>query len=89
MTIFRFDRTLDGLLTAVFDAYARRSFPDVLQGDEVPLPLFYEEEHTVITDEAKATRVWNALRKKLSHQALSCLATARGNFFAPADKVLF
>lgn len=89
MTIFRFDRTLDGLLTAVFDAYARRAFPDVLQGDEVPLPLFYEEEHTVITDEAKATRVWNALRKKLSHQALSCLATAYLSELPELDMPLF
>ena len=30
MTIFIFDNTLEGLLTSVFEAYARRLFPDAL-----------------------------------------------------------
>lgn len=76
MTIFVFDRTLDGLLTAVFDAYSRRSFPDILQGEGCPLPLFYDEVHTVITDDSKAGRVWKALQKKLSPETLTSLAVS-------------
>ena len=30
MTVFVYDKTFEGLLTAVFDAYSRRSFPDLL-----------------------------------------------------------
>lgn len=33
MTLFIYDKTLDGLLTAVFDAYYRKTFPDVLLTD--------------------------------------------------------
>lgn len=73
-TIFQFDNTFDGLLTAVFEAYARRTFPDLLTVEGEPLPLFYDEAFTVVTDEAKAERVWNGLRKKLSAGALRCLA---------------
>ncbi|MDH6342170.1 putative DNA metabolism protein [Parabacteroides sp. PFB2-12] len=71
MIIFIYDNSLEGLLTAVFDAYSRKTFPDILQGEEEALPLFYDELYRVITDTAKADRVWKALEKKLSKVALS------------------
>ena len=74
MIVFLFDYTFEGLLTAVFEAYPRRSFPDVLQSEELPLPLFYDEAFTVITEKEKAERVWKGLEKKLSSSALSALA---------------
>ena len=73
MIVYLYDRTFDGILTAVFDAYSRKTFPDALLGEGEQLPLFCEETHTVITDEQKAKRVWTALQKKLSASALSCL----------------
>ena len=38
MILFIYDKTLDGLLTALFDAYNRKTFPDVLlsKGDTLP-----------------------------------------------------
>ena len=30
MFIFRYDKTFEGLLTAVFDAYSMKKFPDML-----------------------------------------------------------
>lgn len=74
MIVFRFDNTLDGLLTAVFDAYARRTFPDALVAEGDVLPLFCEEVFTVVTDEVKAFRVWKGLRRKLSSTAMRCVA---------------
>lgn len=74
MNIFLYDNTFEGLLTSVFEAYSRRTFPDRLLVEGEPLPLFYDECFTVITDEAKAARVWRGLQKKLSSTALSCLA---------------
>lgn len=76
MVIFRYDKTFDGLLTAVFDAYFRKTFPDILLAIGEPLPLFYEEEHTVCTDTEKSGRVWRGLQKKLSASALSCLTVS-------------
>jgi probable DNA metabolism protein len=70
MIIFRYDKTFDGLLTAVFDAYNRKTFPQRLIGEEELEPLFTDECYTVITDEAKSTRVWQGLRKKL--MTISC-----------------
>ncbi|MCC8186668.1 MAG: TIGR03915 family putative DNA repair protein [Bacteroides sp.] len=73
MNIFVYDRTFDGLLTAVFDAYFRRTFPDLLLGPEDTVPLFYDELVEVITDEEKSGRVWTSLQKRLSKGALVCL----------------
>lgn len=74
MNLFIFDNTFEGLLTAVFEAYSRRSFPDVLLAEGEPFPLFYDEVFTVVSDEEKSGRVWRGLQKKLSSSALSCLA---------------
>lgn len=73
MNIFLFDNTFEGLLTSVFEAYSRRTFPDILLMEGEPLPLFYDEAFTVITDREKADRVWRGLQKKLSSSALTCL----------------
>lgn len=89
LIIFQYDRTFDGMLTVVFDAYARRSFPQVIQGTNEPLPLFYDEVHPVITDEAKADRVWKALEKKLSKDALSCLTVSYLSELPELDLHLF
>ena len=62
------------MLTSVFEAYSRRIFPDALLLEGEPLPLFYDEIFTVITDEEKSGRVWRGLQKKLSSAALACLA---------------
>ena len=73
MNIYIYDKTFDGLLTAVFDAYFRKTFPDELLSEGDALPLFYDELHTVVTDEEKAARVWRGLQKKVSSSALGCL----------------
>ena len=89
MTAFRFDGSLDGLLTAVFDAYARRQFPDTLLREDAVAPMFCDEIHEVITDEEKSARVWRALGKKLSHAAMSAVATSYLCEEEAFDMVLF
>lgn len=76
MIVFFFDRTLEGLLTAVFDAYNRKMFPDKLLAEGDIVPMFTTKEYTVITQEEKATRVWTALEKKMSKSACNMLANA-------------
>lgn len=73
MIVFRYDKTFEGLLTAVFDAYSRKSIPDKLLSESEVEPLFTENIYTVITQEEKSTRVWNALQKKMSRLAFNML----------------
>jgi probable DNA metabolism protein len=89
MIVFRYDKTFDGLLTVVFDAYFRKTFPDVLLREGEPLPLFHDEVVDVITDEEKSERVWKGLQKKLSSSALSMLTTCWLSELPEIDQALF
>ena len=70
MLVYLFDRTMEGLLSAVFDAYFRHQLPDALLSDGEQLPLFCEETWQVVTTEEKAARVWTGLEKRLPAEVL-------------------
>jgi len=89
MLVFRYDKTFEGLLTAVFDAYNRRTFPEALVAEEDILPLFCEETYSVLTDSEKAGRVWRGLEKKLSASALSSLMVCWLSQLPEIDGLLF
>lgn len=89
MIVFIYDKTFEGLLTAVFDAYVRRSFPDALRMEGEPLPLFCEETVTICSDPQKADRVWKGLHKKLSAIPLSMLTMSWLSELPEVDMLLF
>lgn len=68
MTTYVFDGSFEGLLTAVFDFYEQKPCSVQLVWDKYYQTNMLEEHHDVVTDEAKATRVWEGLKKKLSVQ---------------------
>lgn len=86
--VFIYDRTWDGMLAAVFDAFFRRTFPVAIL-DEGEVPPMFAEVHRVVTDEEKAGRVFRALQKKLSSAALKCLATSLYSELPGLDMHLF
>ncbi|MDD3200416.1 MAG: TIGR03915 family putative DNA repair protein [Bacteroidales bacterium] len=90
MTVFCYDKTFEGLLTCVFDAYLHKLFPDTLVGEGEPLPLFHDELYTCATDTQKADRVWKALGKKLSNDAMRELTIAwMADGYPKVDELLF
>lgn len=89
MIVFVFDKTFEGLLTAVFDAYDRKLFPDVLLSEGELLPLFYEQKIQVITEQRKSERVWTGLKKKLSPAGLSVITTAWLSELPGIESLLF
>ena len=72
--VYTFDGTMDGLLTAVFDAFERHEQPEALLTTGDALPLFCDQMYEVVTDEARAQRVWAGLEKRLSREALRLIA---------------
>ena len=70
MIVYVFDKTLDGLLTAVFDSFFLHQQPEALLAEGEQLPLFANEQHRVVTDNEKAVRVWKGLEKRLSAAGL-------------------
>lgn len=89
MIVFTYDHTFDGLLTCLFDAYNRKTFPDLLLKDGEPLPLFYDEAITIVTSEEKYSRVWRGLQKKLSASALSTLTYGWLSELPGIDQLIF
>lgn len=73
MVIFRYDKTFEGLFTAIFDAYSRRTFPDRLLGPGEPEPMFVSETYTVVTDPARAERVWKGIGEKAGRRICNML----------------
>ena len=77
MTVYVFDGTMDGLLSAVFDAFLLKEEPEqLLTGGDV-LPLFCERIYKVTTDAEKARRVWTGLEKQLPREALQIISTSQ------------
>lgn len=89
MTIFIYDHTFDGLLTCLFEAYNRKVFPDLLCIEGEPLPLFYDETISIVTDKEKYNRVWKGLQKKLSATALTNLTYGWLSELPDIDQLLF
>lgn len=85
---FVYDRTWEGMLTAVFDAFSRRCFPIGFLGEDDTVPLF-ASVHRVVTDEGRAGRVARALRQKLSGNAVTCLAASLYSGLPELDLHLF
>ena len=65
---------MDGLLSAVFDAYALHQQPDELVGEGGVLPMFCDEVHAVTTADDKARRVWTGLEKRLKREAVRLIS---------------
>ena len=76
MTIYSFNGTIDGLLTAVFEAFALHEQPEALLSEGDPVPLFCDRLYTVPTDTEKAGRVWKGLEKRLPKNAVKMLAVS-------------
>jgi len=89
MRVFFYDQTFDGLLSAVFDAYTRREFPEKLLSGADCLPLLVTAAHTVATEEAKAGRVYRGLTGILSREAMEDLVAAWLSEEAGADLAVF
>jgi len=66
MRTFVFDGTFEGLLSAVFDQYELKPETTRLVWNKFHQPGLLDEDHIVITDEAKANRVWQGMKKKIS-----------------------
>jgi len=89
MTIFFYDKTFEGLLSAVFDAYKMKIFPDrLLPEGDIP-PIFTDSSHTVVSTETHANRVWQGLQKKIQKKACNMLTHVWLSELKGSDELLF
>jgi probable DNA metabolism protein len=89
MSFFFYDKTFEGLLCAVFDAYSLRVFPEkLLRTGDLP-PLFAERLHGVVTEEGHANRVWRALENKTQRCVRNMLFHVWLSELDGSDELLF
>ena len=89
MLIFRYDDTFEGLLTAVFDAFSLKKWPDQVMSMKDVVPLFTREEYTVFTDDKKVERVSIAMKKRLPTIALNQLTYVWYSELAERGQLIF
>ncbi|WP_392559227.1 TIGR03915 family putative DNA repair protein [Orbus mooreae] len=71
MIVFRYDDTFEGVLSAVFDAFNLKKWPQHILTSSDILPLFCTEEFYVQTTDEKFNRVSQAMTKRLPSIALN------------------
>lgn len=89
MVVYFYDKTFEGLLTAVFDAYNNKVFPDKLLEEGSIEPMFTETAYHVVTDENKSVRVWAAFEKKVSKIACNMLTCVWFSELEGSDELIF
>ncbi|WP_295840599.1 TIGR03915 family putative DNA repair protein [uncultured Apibacter sp.] len=73
MILFSYDKTLDGLLCVIFEAYQKKLFPEMLiKLGDIP-PLFIDQLLEIQTREEIVVKVWNYLKKKMSKESLNII----------------
>jgi probable DNA metabolism protein len=70
---YSYDKSFDGLLTAVFESFERKQIPDEIRGMGESAPVLWSELASIATDPSKADRVWRALVKTISESAANRL----------------
>lgn len=66
---YLYDGTFEGLLTVVFEAYARKIWPQQIMAEDQAQPGLFGTTAYIPTDTAKADRVWSGLLRKVSETA--------------------
>jgi probable DNA metabolism protein len=89
MTVFFYDKTFEGLLSVVFDAFSLKTFPEKLLPTGDATPMFTDATHTVVTGEEQSKRVWNALRNKLEKNVCNMLKYVWLSELDGSDELLF
>ncbi|MGD8210746.1 MAG: putative DNA modification/repair radical SAM protein, partial [Desulfobacterales bacterium] len=74
--VFVIDGTFEGLLTAIFEAYARKSPPDAIEAAVSDQLGLFERRIPIATDFAKSDRVWKGLKKHLGSKRRQRLVEA-------------
>lgn len=73
MIVFSYDKSLDGLLCVIYEAYERKIFPELLiQSGEIP-PLFVDQLLEIQTQDEIVCKTWAYLEKKMSKESLNIM----------------
>jgi probable DNA metabolism protein len=87
--VFVTDGTFEGLLTAIFEAYARKSPPDAIESAGRDQLGLFEQRISIATDSGKSDRVWKGLKKHLGSKRRQMLFDAFLSGCAGVETMIF
>lgn len=74
--IYLYDGTFEGLVTSVYEGYYSKLKPSAIIDSEKYIPTFFDQTITVYTDQIKAEKVIDAIRKKLGEEVFHTILYA-------------
>jgi probable DNA metabolism protein len=86
---YYYDKSFDGLLTAVYESFERRKVPDDIRSTENSAAELWSETVAITSDTVKADRVWHALVKSISDKAANRLFRIHYSGIEGVDLPLF
>jgi probable DNA metabolism protein len=89
MLAFYYDKSFEGLLCAVFDAFKLKKMPECLLTEGQVEPLLVTESHFVEFRNSKFERVQTALEKKISTTSLNQLIYVWLSELPESDLIIF
>lgn len=89
MLTFYYDKSFEGLLCAVFDAFKLKKMPECLLSYDDVVPLLVSDSHHVEFRNSKYERVYSALQKKLSKIALNQIIFTWLSELPESDLIIF
>lgn len=89
MTVLLYDKTFDGFLSLIFEAFRNKIVPDRIEEFSFREPMLWAEKISVATDTEKANRVWEALKKRLSANAYNAVYRIHLSGMPLAEMILF
>ena len=88
MNVFIYDKTFEGFLSAVFDSYDLKIFPNLIVGNNCSQILF-GNKYEVFTDTKKAERVWKGLSNRLSEDGFRRIYKAHLSELDEAEMIIY
>ena len=70
MIYYYYDKSFEGLLTAIYEAYYRKESPYICPVQKNNQMSIFDTSFTIETSEEKASKVYEAIYKKISYNAL-------------------
>lgn len=89
MPILLYDKTFDGFLTVIFDAFKNKIVPDKIESLDYYEPMLWVDKLIIPTDLEKAARVWTALKKRLTERGYNTVYRVHLAQAPEAEMILF
>lgn len=89
MVTLLYDKTFDGFLSLIFEAFKNKLVPDRIEAYDFQESMLWTERVTIATNSENANRVWEALKNRLTARAYNAVYRIQLSGMPDAEMVLF